>query len=386
MRFLFRHAWKVVVAVVGTTVVLLGVLVIPIPGPGPAPFLILGGLAILATEFVWAAIFLKRARAVAEKTADRLANVVPGNGPKADDNHPSLLRRLIRKMPMPKSVRDLDTPPAGASSSVSSGKLPGMGELIITLDGPAGSGKSSVARILAGRLGLEFLDTGAMYRGVTAACLALGVDPTKDRPATIELAKTLRIAFDWTANPPKLLIDIPGKSVPAELEPDRLADRLRDPDVTRAVSFVAQAPEIRQVLVAAQRGIGVQHPRLVTEGRDQGSVVFPQAKHKFYLTARPEVRAKRRCEELRNARKPADEAQVLHDILLRDRLDRERSDGPLIRPADAIDVDTSDMSREQVVAHLETLVRGTPQATPTVVVKATQREITAGSAAPGSGA
>ena len=383
MHFLFRQAKKIVILVVGSTVVLLGLLIILIPGPGPAPLVILGGLAILATEFVWAAVFLKRARAVAERTADRLANAVPVGGRKADDEHPSLLRRLIRKIPMPKSVTDDDSANAGAGGP--SGKLPGMGDLIITLDGPAGSGKSSVARILAGRLGLEFLDTGAMYRGVTAACLALGIDPAKDRPAAVELAKTLRVSFDWAASPPKLLIEIPGKPTPAELEPDRLADRLRDPDVTRAVSYVAQAPEIRQVLVAAQRRIGVEHPRLVTEGRDQGSVVFPQARHKFYLTARPEVRAKRRCEELRNAKKPADEAQVLHDILLRDRLDRERSDGPLIRPADAIDVDTSDMSREQVVAHLESLVRRNAEAAPTIVVQASHRAIAAGSAAPGSG-
>lgn len=357
MHFIFRHARKVVVAVIGVTIVLLGVLVIPIPGPGPAPILILGGLALLATEFVWAAILLKHARAMAEKTADRMANVMPGNGPPASDQNPSRMRRLIRKIPVPAFVGADGASTTEVGASDESGKLPDMGDLIITLDGPAGSGKSSVASGLARRLGLEFLDTGAMYRGVTVACMAIGIDPATQRDAAIELARKLRIDFDWKSSPPRLIVEIPGRPQPVDLAPDRLADLLRDPVVTRAVSHIAKLSEVRHVLVDAQRRIGEQHRRIVTEGRDQGSVVFPQARVKFYLTARPEVRARRRCEEMRQAKKPVDEAQVLNDILLRDRLDRERSDGPLIRPADAIEVDTSDMSREQVIVHLETTVK-----------------------------
>jgi len=225
--------------------------------------------------------------------------------------------------------------------------------LIITIDGPAGAGKSTVARQLASRLGVDFLDTGAMYRGLAAAAIDAGVDPV-DREALAALAQKLSIGFDWAADPPRLIID--GRDV---------SGRLRDADVTAAVSDVAANAAVRQVLVDSQRVIGRQHPRLVTEGRDQGSVVFPDAAVKFYLDASAQVRARRRAEQLRAAGQPADERQILSQIVARDQRDSTRPDGPLICPPDALRIDTSAMTLDQVVEHLLSIVRQRLAAAPT---------------------
>lgn len=212
--------------------------------------------------------------------------------------------------------------------------------MVITIDGPAGAGKSTVARRLAQRLGVDFLDTGAMYRGVAAAALSAGLDP-KDHVPVGRLAEQLHIAFDWSADPPRLKVD--GVD---------LTGRMRDPDVTAAVSEIAANPAVRRVLVRTQRIIGKQHPRLVTEGRDQGSVVFPDATAKFYLDASPAVRAARRAAELRAAGREVDEHKLLEQIVYRDERDSTRSDGPLICPPDAARMDTSGMTLDEVVEHL----------------------------------
>jgi len=218
--------------------------------------------------------------------------------------------------------------------------------LIVTLDGPAGSGKSSVARKLAARLGVDFLDTGAMYRGITAAALDAGLDPESDPAAVAELARTHPLTFDWQTDPPRLLMD--GRDV---------TDRLRDDDVAAAVSEVAAIADVRAVLVDAQRRIGDEHPRLVTEGRDQGSVVFPQAEAKYYLDAAPEVRARRRADQLREAGRSVDEAKILEQIRSRDHRDSTRPDAPLTCPDDAERIDTSGLSLDEVLDLLEKLVR-----------------------------
>ncbi len=217
--------------------------------------------------------------------------------------------------------------------------------LIVTIDGPAGSGKSTVARRLARRLAIGFLDTGAMYRGVAAAALDSDIDPASDQQVN-PLVDGLHMRFNWRDDPPSLKID--GRDI---------THRLRDPDVTRAVSDIAANPHVRQVLVRAQRWIGNQQRRLVTEGRDQGSVVFGDAEAKFYLDASPAVRATRRTRELRDTGRQADEQKILQQIVYRDARDRSRRDGPLVCPPGAVVVDTSDMTIDEVVGVLEEHVR-----------------------------
>jgi len=216
--------------------------------------------------------------------------------------------------------------------------------IVITIDGPAGTGKSSVARTLAARLGLDFLDTGAMYRASTVIALDQNID-IDDTDALIAATVGADLHFDWTADPPTILAW--GKPI---------NHRTRDADVTAQVSRVAAIGRLREHMVKKQRIIADQHPRLVTEGRDQGSVVFPDAELKFYLDARPEVRAARRAAQLRADNHKAVEAELLETIKKRDELDSSRADGPLICPQDAIVVDTSELSFDQVVQALERTV------------------------------
>jgi cytidylate kinase len=141
--------------------------------------------------------------------------------------------------------------------------------IIITIDGPAGTGKSTVARNLAHRLGLDFLDTGAMYRAATAICIDRGIDPD-DVESLLEAVASADLHFDWAADPPTML---------AWLKP--IDARIRDADVNALVSKIASIGRLREHMVRKQRIIAAQHPRLVAEGRDQGSVVFPDAEVKF---------------------------------------------------------------------------------------------------------
>jgi len=221
-----------------------------------------------------------------------------------------------------------------------------MWRLIITLDGPAGSGKSTVAWRLAKRLGVTFLDTGAMYRAMTAACLSERIDPVTQLDAVMALSRRIRLRFDWQSDPPRLQLDC-GDGF------HDISDRLRRADVTRHVSQLASIPEVRQILVESQRQIGAEHPRLVTEGRDQGSVVFPDADVKFYLDASPHVRARRRTEQYKSEGQLDDEQRILDDLHRRDHLDSTRVDGPLLCPEDAIRIDNSELTLEQVVDQLE---------------------------------
>jgi cytidylate kinase len=218
----------------------------------------------------------------------------------------------------------------------------------ITIDGPAGTGKSTTARLLASRLGLDFLDTGAMYRA--AAVIAIDRRFTLSDGARVALAvEQAGLQFDWTADPPRLLLTRP--------RPRDITERLREADVTLGSSIVARNPEVRQIMVGQQRRIRDAHPRLVSEGRDQGSVVFPDAQVKFFLDASPQARAQRRADQLRSAGQQVDETRLLAEIVERDAADRNRETGPLIIPDDAIVVDTTELSHDEVLAQLEAEVR-----------------------------
>lgn len=213
--------------------------------------------------------------------------------------------------------------------------------LIVTLDGPAGSGKSSVARMLAKRLEVDFLDTGAMYRGLAAWCLDHDIPLQGEDDQIIEALSRMRMTFDWQADPP--LLHVNDKPY---------GHRLREADVTQGVSHVAALGPVRKRMVAWQQAMGKAHPRLVTEGRDQGTVVFPEAQVKFYLVASPMVRARRRTSELSQAGHAVDLQEVMRDIIDRDARDMARADGPLRKPDDALEVDTSDMTFDEVVDDL----------------------------------
>jgi cytidylate kinase len=221
----------------------------------------------------------------------------------------------------------------------------GRRRLIVTIDGPAGTGKSTVAHHLAERLGLQFLDTGAMYRAAALVAIEQGIDPN-DGPALAAAVRESDMHFDWNEDPPRLMLG------------DRCVDGLiRGATVNRVVSIVAAQRPVREVLVERQRRIAEAHPRLVSEGRDQGSVVFPEAPVRFYLDADVSERARRRIAQLARGGEPVDETEVISGMKERDRIDSTRPDGPLIRPEGAIVVDTTQYTLDEVVDVLEKRVR-----------------------------
>ena len=203
---------------------------------------------------------------------------------------------------------------------------------IIAIDGPAGSGKSTIARQLAQRLGLQYLDTGAMYRGVAFAALRRGVDPADG-------ADVARIAVDVALEVGLDTVTVDG--VDATIE-------IRGPEVTRAVSLVAANPAVRDEMVRRQRAWAAERGGGVLEGRDIGSVVFPNAELKVYLTARPEVRAERRSKEVTDLSYES----VAADLARRDAVDQGREASPLVEAEGALVVDTSDLTIDEVVAAL----------------------------------
>ena len=232
------------------------------------------------------------------------------------------------------------TRPAGETPETL-GAPEGRDALIVTIDGPAGAGKSTVAREVAAKLGLEFLDTGAMYRAVAALGIDHEIDRT-DEQIVAKLARDADLHFDWTTDPPTLLAF--GKPI---------MTRLRDRDVSALVSPISAMPEVRDVLVTLQRRIGGRHPLLVTEGRDQGSVVFPNAPVKLYLDASPRVRALRRAEQIGAG---ADLDSIEQKIIDRDLRDSTRPVGPLVKPEGGAVVDSSDLQFDEVVDALVAIV------------------------------
>lgn len=218
--------------------------------------------------------------------------------------------------------------------------------LIVTLDGPAGSGKSTLARRLAKRLGVAFLDTGSMYRAVALAAIRRGMSPAAEPASVAVMAGSLRIDFDWAQDPPALRLD--GEEV---------GDRIRDQDVTALVSEVAGISGVRAACVAAQQKIGRDHPRLVTEGRDQGSVVFTDATVKFWVVADAFERARRRAAQLHAMGKEGDVSAIFAAIRERDHQDATRADSPMVRPRGAIEIDTGGLTESEALDLLAFYVR-----------------------------
>jgi CMP/dCMP kinase len=200
---------------------------------------------------------------------------------------------------------------------------------VIAIDGPAGSGKSTVAKALAARLGLEYLDTGAMYRSVTFAALRRGLDPS-------DADVVGRVAGDVVIDvrPDGVTVD----GVDASIE-------IRGPEVSRAVSIVAANPAVRAEMVRRQREWVAEHGGGVLEGRDIGTVVFPDAELKVYLTADPQVRAERRSKEVTDL----DYETVAADLARRDALDQGREVSPLAEAEDAFLLDTTGLAVDEII-------------------------------------
>ena len=217
--------------------------------------------------------------------------------------------------------------------------------MIVTIDGPAGSGKSTVAQLLAQRLGWAYLDTGAMYRAVALLALRAGVD-LSDPEALGRCARGAEVKLLADRGDVRVLLN--GRDVSGEI---------RTAEVTDHSHFVADVPGVREVLVATQRRIARELGDVVTEGRDQGSVVFPDAEVKFFLTAAAGVRARRRYEQMRAGGEEISYERIHDAIVARDHRDRRRRVGPLVKPAGAVEVDTGEMTAAQAVDFLARHVR-----------------------------
>ena len=212
--------------------------------------------------------------------------------------------------------------------------------MISTIDGPAGAGKSSAAKALAQRLGFEFLDTGAMYRSVALAALRAGV-ALRDQESLARLLASFRLEMS------------PGHAV---LDGEDVTDYIRTSEVTAATGAVADSPVVRRRLGEMQRAIAATR-RMVCEGRDQGTIVFPDAFCKFFLSAAVEERARRRLAEMASRDEPADAASLRAAIEARDRDDAGRGLAPMVAAADAVLLDSTGLSLKEVVDRMEAEVR-----------------------------
>lgn len=218
------------------------------------------------------------------------------------------------------------------------------GGLLLAVDGPSGTGKSTTCRALAKQLNAKYVDTGAMYRVATLAVLRAGVDPAQT-DAVITATADLPLTVSDDPDSTKVLLG--GVDV---------SDEIRGPEVTRNVSAVSAIPQVRENLVALQRRLAQDAHRAVVEGRDIGTVVLADAPAKAYLTASAEVRAQRRYDQDIAAGREADYETVLADVQRRDELDSRRKTSPLTPAEDAVVIDTSDMTRAEVLDALIQLI------------------------------
>ncbi|MGO9289919.1 MAG: (d)CMP kinase [Polyangia bacterium] len=218
------------------------------------------------------------------------------------------------------------------------------GSFVVAIDGPAGAGKSTVAKTLARRLGYTFLDSGALYRAGAWAARRRGI-AWSDGRGLGQFIHDLDIRFDGRDDANRITVD--GEDVTEEI---------RRPEISEGASQVSAFNEVRAGLLALQRRIGASG-RVVAEGRDMGTVVFPDARAKFFLTAPIEERARRRAAELAASGRPQDFDVVLAEMRLRDQRDSTRAIAPLRRAEDAIEIDTASLTPEEVVGRMAALVR-----------------------------
>jgi cytidylate kinase len=220
-----------------------------------------------------------------------------------------------------------------------------MADLVITIDGPAASGKSTAARLLARKLKASFLDTGAMYRAVTLAAMRAGIDLSNEK-SLLDIIWSCEFQFSEL-----------GGTMTVRIDEADVTEQIRSLEVTANARFIAAAPRVRQELVKMQRHFAADHRKIVTEGRDQGTVAFGDADIKFYLTADSFERARRRQAELQAKGIDGDLEQIQEAIEKRDESDESRTVGPLKPADDAIVIDTTYLSIEQVVEKLAGYVK-----------------------------
>lgn len=213
--------------------------------------------------------------------------------------------------------------------------------VVITIDGPAGAGKSTVAKALAQRLGFSYLDTGAMYRAMTLKALRAKIN-LEDVAALVALARETSIA----------LVTDDRQGLKVLLDGEDVVEEIRSLEVTNNTFYIARAPEIREIMVRWQREIG-EKQNIVTEGRDVGTVVFPQAARKFYLDADFEERAHRRILELKDKGKTFSEDDLKKELHDRDQKDFTRRVGPLKKAEDAVVIDSTHMTADEVVEKIK---------------------------------
>lgn len=210
--------------------------------------------------------------------------------------------------------------------------------MIISIDGPSGAGKSTLGKMLAEKLGLLYLDTGAMYRAAALAVVESGVNPN-DHEEVLNTVNKIQISLSGDTSDYRVFLN--QKDV---------TDEIRRPDISEAASVVSTIPEVRRRMVALQQEIGRSVKNgCVLEGRDIGTVVFPGADLKFFLTAKPEARARRRFEEEKSKGRNASYEEILAEINKRDQRDVSREDSPLTIPENAFVIDTSELSLEEVL-------------------------------------